>query len=80
MGVQAPYSPDGQRLALNRKSQVYWRKYNRGAYQSDVMVMDSLFGPKVVLQNWRSASNAEMFPEGFRAGSVKWSARPRWAR
>lgn len=25
------------------------------------------FGPKVVLQNWRSASNAEMFPAGFRA-------------
>src|SRR5437588_6587770 len=25
------------------------------------------FGPTVVLQNWRSASNAEMFPAGFRA-------------
>jgi tricorn protease len=25
------------------------------------------FGPRVVLQNWRSASNAEMFPAGFRA-------------
>jgi tricorn protease len=25
------------------------------------------FGPKVVLQNWRSGSNAEMFPAGFRA-------------
>jgi tricorn protease len=25
------------------------------------------FGPKVVLENWRSASNAEMFPAGFRA-------------
>jgi tricorn protease len=25
------------------------------------------FGPKAVLQNWRSASNAEMFPAGFRA-------------
>jgi len=25
------------------------------------------FGPKVELQNWRSASNAEMFPAGFRA-------------
>jgi tricorn protease len=24
------------------------------------------FGPKVVLQNWRSASNAEMFPAGFK--------------
>jgi tricorn protease len=28
------------------------------------------FGPKVVLQNWRSASNAEMFPAGFRALSL----------
>ena len=25
------------------------------------------FGPKVVMQNWRSASNAEMFPAGFRS-------------
>ena len=25
------------------------------------------FGPKVVLQNWRSGSNAEMFPAGFKA-------------
>lgn len=40
MGVWATYSPDGKRLALNRKSQVYWRKYYRGAYQSDVTVMD----------------------------------------
>jgi tricorn protease len=28
---------------------------------------NGFFGPKVVLQNWRSASNAEMFPAGFRA-------------
>lgn len=40
MGVWATYSPDGKRLALNRKSQVYWRKYYRGAYKSDVTVMD----------------------------------------
>jgi tricorn protease len=25
------------------------------------------FGPKAVVQNWRSASNSEMFPAGFRA-------------
>jgi tricorn protease len=25
------------------------------------------FGPKIVMQNWRSASNAEMFPAGFRS-------------
>ncbi|MFN2532143.1 MAG: S41 family peptidase [Pyrinomonadaceae bacterium] len=40
MGVQASYSPDGTRLAYNQKAQVYWRKYYRGAYQSDIMVMD----------------------------------------
>ena len=28
---------------------------------------NGFFGPKVVLQNWRSGSNAEMFPAGFRA-------------
>lgn len=40
MGVQASYSPDGQRLAYNQKSQVYWRKFYRGSYQSDIMIMD----------------------------------------
>jgi tricorn protease len=29
--------------------------------------VQAFFGPMVVLQNERSASNAEMFPEGFRA-------------
>jgi tricorn protease len=29
--------------------------------------LNGFFGPKVVLQNWRSSSNAEMFPAGFRA-------------
>jgi len=40
MGVQASYSPDGQRLAYNQKVQVYWRKFYRGSSQSDIMVMD----------------------------------------
>jgi tricorn protease len=40
MGVYACYSPDGKKLAINRKSQPYWRKYYRGAYQSDITVMD----------------------------------------
>lgn len=40
MGVMASFSPDGQKLAYNQKSQVYWRKYYRGSYQSDIMVMD----------------------------------------
>jgi tricorn protease len=40
MGVQASYSPDGKRLAYNQKAQSYWRKFYRGSYQSDIMVMD----------------------------------------
>ena len=44
MGVFATYSPDGRRLAINRKSQVYWRKYYRGSYQSDVTMMDVASG------------------------------------
>src|SRR5215204_4752544 len=40
MGVQASYSPDGQRLAYNQKSQVYWRKFYRGSYQTDITIMD----------------------------------------
>ena len=40
MGTNGAYSPDGTKLAINRKAQSYWRKYYRGAYQSDVTVMD----------------------------------------
>jgi tricorn protease len=40
MGIQASYSPDGKRMAYNQKGQVYWRKYYRGAFSTDVMVMD----------------------------------------
>jgi tricorn protease len=40
MGVTGSFSPDGTKLAVNRKGQAYWRKYYRGAYQSDVTVMD----------------------------------------
>jgi tricorn protease len=40
MGVTGSFSPDGKRLAINRKSQPYWRKFYRGAYNSDVTVMD----------------------------------------
>lgn len=40
MGVYATFSPDGKKLAINRKSQAYWRKYYRGSYQTDVTVMD----------------------------------------
>jgi tricorn protease len=40
MGTSACYSPDGTKLAINRKGQVYWRKYYRGAMNTDVTVMD----------------------------------------
>ncbi len=40
MGVYASFSPDGKKLAINRKTQSYWRKYYRGSYQTDVTVMD----------------------------------------
>jgi tricorn protease len=40
MGVYASYSPDGAKLALNRKSQSYWRPGYHGSYQSDITIMD----------------------------------------
>ena len=40
MGAAGSFSPDGARIAVNRKTQPYWRKHYRGAYQSDVTVMD----------------------------------------
>lgn len=40
MGIQASYSPDGQKLAYNQKGQVYWRKNYRGSYQTDITIMD----------------------------------------
>src|SRR5262245_25551870 len=40
MGIYANYSPDGSKLVINRKTQAYWRKYYRGAYQTDVTVME----------------------------------------
>lgn len=41
MGVYATFSPDGTQLAINRKSQRYWRKHYRGSNQSDVTVMET---------------------------------------
>ncbi|MDB5350678.1 MAG: Tol biopolymer transport system, periplasmic component-related protein [Planctomycetota bacterium] len=40
MGIDGTFSPDGTKLAINRKGQSYWRKLYRGAYQTDVTVMD----------------------------------------
>lgn len=39
-GLYGSFSPDGTRLAVNRKGQVYWRKGYRGSYQTDVTVVD----------------------------------------
>jgi tricorn protease len=40
MGNQASFAPDGKHIAYNPKGQVYWRKYYRGAYQTDVWIED----------------------------------------
>ena len=40
MGNAASYSPDGNKIAYNPKGQVYWRKYYRGAYATDVWIED----------------------------------------
>jgi len=40
MGNSAGYSPDGKRIVYNPKGQVYWRKYYRGAYATDVWIED----------------------------------------
>lgn len=39
-GMYGSFSPDGSKLAVNRKGQSYWRKGYRGAYQTDVTVVD----------------------------------------
>ena len=39
-GMYGSFSPDGSKLAVNRKGQSYWRKAYRGSYQTDVTVVD----------------------------------------
>ena len=39
-GIYGCFSPDGSKLAVNRKGQSYWRKGYRGSYQTDVTVVD----------------------------------------
>jgi tricorn protease len=50
-------------LLVQRQYQV-WQP--RGT-EATTRPMAGFFGPKIVVQNWRSASNSEMFPAGFRA-------------
>src|SRR4029079_1707745 len=39
-GMYGSFSPDGNKLAVNRKGQSYWRKSYRGSYQTDVTGVD----------------------------------------
>ena len=40
MAAYGTFSPDGSKLAYNRRSQAYWRKGYRGSSQSDVTILD----------------------------------------
>ena len=66
MGVNGSYSPDGNKLVVTRKSQAYWRKYYRGAYQSDLTIMDlasRTFKDVARFEGWTPG------PSGARMGS-----------
>ena len=64
------YVPQRQNIAFLAFAILVQRQYQvwqpRGTEPSG-RPFAGFFGPKVVLQNWRSASNAEMFPAGFKA-------------
>src|SRR3974377_1492585 len=51
---------------LNQRKQ-YQQTRNRDATFDVPRPVQTFYGPMVVLQNERSASDAEMFPDGFRA-------------
>ncbi|HKV38882.1 MAG TPA: DPP IV N-terminal domain-containing protein, partial [Blastocatellia bacterium] len=63
MGVWGCYSPDGKKLAVNRKAQVYWRKYYRGAYQSDVTVVDLAAGKFTDLTDFNGEDSWPMWSQ-----------------
>jgi tricorn protease len=66
MGVYASYSPDGQSLAINRRSQSYWRKGYRGAYQSDLTLMDLKSKTFKEWNDWPGMDTWPMWgPDGF---------------
>jgi tricorn protease len=66
MGVWATYSPDGAKLAINRHGQAYWRKYYRGANQTDVTVMDVAAKKFTKLTDFNGLDSWPMFgTDGF---------------
>lgn len=66
IGLWGSYSPDGKRLAFNRKGQVYWRKYYRGSYNTDVTVMDIAAKKFTDLTDFDGLDSWPMWaPDGF---------------
>ncbi len=66
IGVYASYSPDGSKLAFNRKSQVYWRKGYRGSNQSDVTVLNVASGTFTDLTDFNGMDSWPMWGrDGF---------------
>ena len=66
IGVWASYSPDGGKLAFNRKAQVYWRKGYRGAMQSDVTVLNTATGAFTDLTSFNGLDSWPMWgTDGF---------------
>lgn len=65
-GYYASYSPDGDRIAYNRKSQPYWRKRYRGSNQSDVIVGDLRDGSFTTLTDFTGMDRWPMWAaDGF---------------
>jgi len=66
LGTWASYSPDGSKLAFNRKAQVYWRKGYRGAMQSDVTVLNTATGSFTDLTDFNGLDSWPMWGrDGF---------------
>jgi tricorn protease len=65
---------DEELLQILNQRKVYQSSRNRDSSVTVQRPGHAFFGPMVVLQNERSASDAEMFPDGFR-----WACRP-WGR
>lgn len=66
LGVWASYSPDGGKLAFNRKGQVYWRKGYRGANQTDITLMNIAAGSFTELTDFNGMDSWPMWGrDGF---------------